>query len=125
MTRGVKGLIPFFSGESSTFTPVTSSYGQFAEVSGVARNLTFEIYLSASTAAQPLDFRLVQGMHRLEAETSDILYLFPATTYTQKTSSFTINTTKGAYMFALQAKISSASTTVYTRTVQAKWLGIG
>lgn len=121
MTRGVKGLIPFFTGESSVYTP-TSAYATFAEAPGIARNLIFEIYLKPSTTADPVDFRLVQGMPRLESSTSNIRYLFPATTYNANTSSFTIRTGKGAYSYALQAKLSTSSTAV--TTVQAKWIGI-
>ncbi len=119
-----RGLMKLFNGESSSVTLVTSGYTQVAEVPGVARNLVFEIYIT-STAATAVDARLVQGMARLDAKTSDINYKFPATTLTQKTSNFSFNTTKGAYMFALQAKISTASTDATATSVKAKWIGIG
>jgi hypothetical protein len=55
--------------------------------------------------------------------TSDINYQFAATTVTNKSSDFTKNITKGSYMYALQAKQSTASTT-FAATIQAKWIGV-
>lgn len=117
-----RNLPSFFGDVTSTYTP-TSSYVTFAEVPGTARNLVFEVILSPSTGTEPVDFRLMQGMPRHAAQTSDITYSFPSTTYTQKTSSFTINTTKGCYMFALQVRQSTNSTD-YATSVYAKWVGI-
>lgn len=114
-------LIPYFTGESSTYT-VTSAYGTFAEVSGVARNLIFELYLAPATC-NPIDFRLVQAMPRLTAATSDLNFQFAATTLTNKSSDFTKNITKGCYVYALQAKQSTAATD-FAATIQAKWIGV-
>jgi hypothetical protein len=114
------GKIPYFSGESSTFTP-TSSYVTYAEIPGTARNLVLEVY-AGSTGM--FDARLVQSMPRLDAQTSDINYKFPATTYANKSSSWSFNTTKNSYMFAFQARQSTNSTTFAT-TLQLKWMGIG
>ncbi len=117
--------MPYFTGESTSYTEaVTSAYTQHAEVPGTARNLVFEVYLNATTSAEPIDLRLVQGMPRLDAKTSAIVYSIPATTYAQKSSSFTFNITKGAYSFSLQTKLSTGSTSVEGRTVQVKWIGI-
>jgi hypothetical protein len=111
--------IAFFSGESSTFTP-TSTYVTYAEVPGTARNLVFEVY-AGSTGV--FDVRLVQAMPRLDAQTSDLNYKFPATTYSNKSSTWSFNTTKGAYMFAFQARQSTDSTSFAT-PLQIKWMGI-
>ncbi len=113
--------ISFFTGESSSFT-LTSSYVTYAEVPGTARNLVFEIYLAPTTGTLPVDFRLMQGMQRLEAATSDINYKFQSTEYTQKTSSFTVRTGKGCYSFAAQVRQSTNSTSA--GTAQIKWIGI-
>ncbi len=119
--KGQRGLIPYFTGESSTFT-LTSSYTTFAEVPGTARNLVFEIYLKPSTGTLPADVRLVQAIPRLSAVTSDLNFSLQSTVYTQNTSSFTFSTGKGAYAFALQARQSTNSTSA--GTIQAKWIGI-
>jgi hypothetical protein len=119
---GGVGKAAWLSGQSCTMTP-TSSYTTIAEVPGTFRNLVFEVYMSPSTSTEPVDFRLVQAMPRLEAQTSDINFKFPSTVYLQKTSSFTVNTTKGCYMFAAQVRMSTNSTDFAT-TVQAKWMGI-
>lgn len=121
-----RNLPGFFGGVTCSYTP-TSSYITFAEVPGTARNLVFEVFLSPTTGTEPVDFRLMQGMPRTVDKygmgTSGIVYNFPSTTRTQKTSSFTINTTKGCYMFALQVRQSTNSTDFAT-TVQARWLAI-
>lgn len=114
--------IPFFHGESCSFTP-TSSYVTYVEVPGTARNLVFEVYMSPSTGTEPIDVRLMQSMPRLDAQTSNINYLLQSTEYTQRTSSHTFNTTKGCYQFALQARQSTNSTDFAT-TVKVKWMGI-
>jgi hypothetical protein len=113
--------ISYFSGESSTYT-LTSSYTTIAEVPGTARNLIFEVYLAPTTGTLPVDLRLMQAMPRLDAQTSDLNYGMQTTVYTQKTSSFTFSTGKGAYMFAAQIRQSTNSTAV--GTAQIKWMGI-
>jgi len=115
-------LLGFFGGVTSNYTP-TSSYVTFAEVPGTSRNLVFEVMLTPTTGTEPVDFRLMQGLPRLGAGTSNIVYNFASTTYTQKTSSFTINTTKGCYMFALQVRQSTNSTDFGT-SVQSRWIAI-
>lgn len=114
-------LLGFVEGVTSVYT-VTSAYATFAEVPGTARNLVFELILSPSTS-NPIDFRLMQGLPRLAVGSSDVVYNFPATTYLQKSSDFTMNTTKGCYLFALQARQSTAATT-FAATVQSRWIGI-
>lgn len=114
--------LPYFGGVSSSYSP-TSSYGTFERIPGTGRNTVLEVIMSPSTGTEPIDFRLVQGMPRLTAGTSDIDFRFASTTYTNKTSSFTISTTKGCYMFALQTRQSTNSTT-FSTTVQARWIAI-
>lgn len=114
--------IPYFYGQSCTFTP-TSSYATYVEVPGTARNLVFEVYMSPSTGTEPIDVRLMQSMPRLDAQSSNIRYWMQSTEYTQRTSSHTFNTTKGAYQFAFQAR-QSTNSTAFATAVQIKWMGI-
>jgi len=116
-------LMGFHSGVTTGVFSPTSAYATFGEAPGTGRNLVLEVTMSPSTGTEPVDFRLVQGMARLDARTSDVIYTFASTTYTQKTSSFTINTTKNAFQFALQVRQSTDSTDFGT-TVSAKWIVI-
>ena len=122
----IRNLPSFVGAVTSVYTP-TSGYITFAEVPGTFRNTIFEVIMSPATGTEPVDFRLMQGLPRiLDAVgmgTSDLVFTYAATTYTQKTSSFTINTTKGCFTFALQVRQSTNSTDFAT-TVQSRWIGI-
>lgn len=109
----------FQTGLSSAVTLVTSGYTLLAKAPGIGRSLTFEIVLSPSTGTIPTDVRLMQSIANGSCN-----FTYPATTLLQNTSSFTGSITKNAHTFAIQAKLSTASTTA-SGTATVRWLSVG